>query len=73
VGLRIKKKTYNEIKHIQAFVKRVIGLLKKVEAMKEETSKKGVSRLKKETTKDMVTRWSEGGQGCFKDIRTWRK
>jgi hypothetical protein len=47
--------------------------LKKVEAMKEETSKKGVSRLKKETTKDMVTRWSEGGQGCFKDIRTWRK
>jgi hypothetical protein len=35
--------------------------LKKVEAMKEETSKKGVSRLKKETTKDMVTRWSEGG------------
>jgi hypothetical protein len=47
--------------------------LKKVEAMKEETSKKGVSRLKKETTKDMVTRWSEGGQGCSKDIRTWRK
>jgi hypothetical protein len=31
-------------------------------AEKEEASKK-------EDTKDMVARWSDWGQGCFKDVR----
>jgi hypothetical protein len=40
---------------------------------KDETSKKEVSCSKKEITKDMVARWSERGEGCSKDVWTWRK
>jgi hypothetical protein len=55
-------------------MKRVVRLLKKDEAMKKEEApmKEGGSHSKKETTKDMVARWSEGSQGCSKDVRTWR-
>jgi hypothetical protein len=41
---------------------------------KVDASKKEASRSKKkETTKDMVARWFDGGQGCSKDVQTWRK
>jgi hypothetical protein len=49
------KKLDKEIKHNQVLAERVVRLLKKEEAMKEEPSKKNEpSPLKKETTKDMV-------------------
>jgi hypothetical protein len=39
------------------------------ERAEEGLKKKGVSHSKKEATKDMVSRWSNGGQGCSKDAR----
>jgi hypothetical protein len=46
----------------EALAKRVIRLMRKEWDGKEEASKK-------EATKDMVARWSDWGQGCFKDVR----
>jgi hypothetical protein len=49
--------------------------LEKVErAEKEEVSKKKEgSRLRNEATKDMVSQWFDGGQGCSKDVHCLKK
>jgi hypothetical protein len=73
-GSRIRKKLDIKIKHNEALAKRVIDLMRKEqEDRAERTEKEDVSCLKKEATKDMVSRWSDGGQGCSKDVRHWRK
>jgi hypothetical protein len=51
----------------EALAKRVIRLMRKEWDGKEEAEKEEAS--KKEATKDMVARWSDWGQGCFKDVR----
>jgi hypothetical protein len=41
---------------------------------KERAEKEEANRSKKkEAIKDMVARWSDGGQGCSKNVQTWRK
>jgi hypothetical protein len=47
----------------------------KVERNEKEEAwkKKEASRSKNEATKDMVSQWSDGGQGCSKDVCHWRK
>jgi hypothetical protein len=42
-------------------------------AEKEEVSKKEGSRLRNEATKDMVSQWFDGDQGCSKDVHRSKK
>jgi hypothetical protein len=50
--------------------KRVIGFMRRQQDEKEQTEEE--ASKKKKATKDMVARWSDGGQGCSKYVQTWR-
>jgi hypothetical protein len=39
----------------------------------EWARKEEASHSKKEATKDMVSRWSDRGQECSKDVHLWRR
>jgi hypothetical protein len=53
--------------------KRVVEFMRKERVEEETLKKKEVSCSKKEATKDMMARWSDGGQWYSKDLLTWRK
>jgi hypothetical protein len=70
----LKKELEKEIKHNEALAKRLIDFIRKEQEEKaERTEKEEASRLKNEATKDMVSRQLNGGQGCSKYVRRWRK
>jgi hypothetical protein len=70
----LEKKLDKEIKHNQALAKRVVEFMRKERVEEETLKKKEVScSKKKEATKDMMARWSDGGQWYSKDLLTWRK
>jgi hypothetical protein len=71
----LKKELEKEIKHNEALAKRLIDFIRKEQEEKAERTEKEeeASRLKNEATKDMVSRQLNGGQGCSKYVRRWRK
>jgi phage gpG-like protein len=69
----LEKKLNKKIKHNEALTKRVVGLMRKEREEKMEWAEKEEASRSKEATKDMVSRWSDRGQGCSKDVRCWSR
>jgi hypothetical protein len=75
----LEEKFDKEINDNKALMKRVVGFMRKEqeekEAKMEALKKNEISHHSKkgEIIKDMMARSSDGGQGCSKNDRAWRK